>query len=88
MTDDSWKCSPSPILSDSIYDGEVFAKAQMAVYLTWIIHDIWMARWLVNGKTLDIEEMTELLYCFSREVEHSDENLKKVDKMMQKKRML
>ena len=72
----------------AVYDGEVFAKAQMAVYLTWMIHDIWMARWLVNGKTLDIEEMTELLYCFSREVEHSDENLKKVDKMMQKKWML
>ena len=24
VTDDSWKCTPSPILADSIYDGEVF----------------------------------------------------------------
>ena len=72
----------------AVYDGNVFAKAQMAVYLTWMIHDLWMARWLVNGKTLDIEEMTELLYCFSREVEHSDENLKKVEKIMQRKWML
>ena len=72
----------------SVYDGAVFAKAQMAVYLSWMIHEIWMARWLVNGKTLDIEEMRELLYCFSREVEHSDDNLKKVEKIMQKKWML
>lgn len=24
VTDDSWKCTPSPILADSIYDGEVY----------------------------------------------------------------
>ena len=72
----------------AVYDGSVFAKAQMAVFLSWMIHEIWMARWLVNGKTLDLEEMTELLYCFSREVEHSDENLKRVEKMMNRKWML
>jgi lysine-N-methylase len=72
----------------AVYDGEVFAKAQMAVFCTWMIHEIWMARWLVNGKELTKEEMTELLYRFSREVEHSDENLKRVEKMMEKKWML
>ena len=68
----------------AVYDGEVFAKAQMAVFCTWMIHEIWMARWLVNGKELSKEEMTELLYRFSREVEHSDENLKRVEKIMEK----
>lgn len=69
----------------SVYDGQLFAKAQMAVYCTWMIELLWMAKWLMNGKILDLEEMTELLYRFSREIEHSDENLEKLDTMMRKK---
>ncbi len=69
----------------AVYDGEVYAKVQMSVYCTWMIENLWMARWIRNGKRLDVEEMTELLYRFSREVEHSDENLKQVEKWMEKK---
>lgn len=69
----------------AVYDGEVFAKAQMAVYCTWMMELLWMAKWLSNGKQLNLEEMTELVYRFSREIEHSDENLLKLDKMMEKK---
>lgn len=69
----------------AVYDGEIYAKVQMAVYCTWMIHELWMARWLKNGKTLDVEEMTDLVYRFSREVEHSDVNLKHVEKIMEKK---
>lgn len=72
----------------AVYDGEVFAKAQMAVYCTWMVEELWMARWLMNGKNIQKEEMTELLYRFSREVEHSDENLNRLDKMMEKKWIL
>lgn len=69
----------------AVYDGEVFAKVQMAVYLTAMIEELWMARWILNGETLERKEMAELLYRFSREVEHSDENLKQVDRWMEKK---
>ena len=69
----------------AVYDGEIYAKVQMAVYCTWMIHELWMARWLKNEKTLDVEEMTDLVYRFSREVEHSDENLKHVEQIMEKK---
>lgn len=72
----------------AVYDGKIFAKAQMAVYCTWMVELLWMARWLMNGKQLNLEEMTELLYRFSREVEHSDINLTKLDKMMEKKWIL
>lgn len=71
----------------AVYDGEVFAKVQMAVYCVWMMEELWMARWLRNGKVLEREEMTELVYRFSREVEHSDGNLEKVEKMMRKKWM-
>ena len=69
----------------AVYDGEVYSKVQMAVYCTWMIHELWMAKWLKNDKSLDLEEMTDLVYRFSREVEHSDENLKRIDKIMVKK---
>ena len=72
----------------SVYDGQLFAKAQMSVYCTWMIYLLWMARWEMNGKTLALEEMTELLYRFSREIEHSDENLEALDEMMIKKWLL
>lgn len=69
----------------AVYDGEIYAKVQLAVYCVWMIYELWMARWLKNEKTLDLEEMTELVYRFSREVEHSDLNLKAVEKIMEKK---
>lgn len=72
----------------AVYDGEIFAKAQMAVYCTWMVELLWTAQWLWKGKQLEKEDMTELLYRFSREVEHSDENLQKLDKMMEKKWIL
>ena len=69
----------------AVYDGEIYAKVQMAVYCTWMIEKLWTARWIRNEKALELEEMTELVYRFSREVEHSDDNLKKVEKIMEKK---
>ena len=69
----------------AVYDGEIYAKAQLAVYCTWMIWEIWMARWIKNEKTLDLEEMTELVYRFSREVEHSDLNLREIENILSKK---
>ena len=69
----------------SVYDGQLFAKAQMSVYCGCMIELLWMARWYKNGKTLEKEELIELLYRFCREIEHSDENLEILDEMMIKK---
>lgn len=69
----------------AVYDGMVFAKAQMAVYCVHMVELLWMAEWISSGRHLEKQKMTELLYRFSREVEHSDDNLKKLDKMMEKK---
>lgn len=69
----------------AVYDGEIYAKAQLAVYCVWMIWEIWMARWLKNEKSLDLEEMTELVYRFSREVEHSDLNLGKIERILSRK---
>ena len=66
----------------AVYDGNIYAKARMCVSFTELVREIWMAAWLRNGKQLGLEEMTELLYRFSREMEHSDKNLKIAEKIM------
>ena len=75
-------------LPGAVYDGEVYAKVQMAVYLCWMIYELWMARWLKNEQSIEQDEIIDLVYRFSREVEHSDENLKQVEKWMAKKYFL
>ena len=72
----------------AVYDGEVYAKVQMAVYLTWMIYELFMARWVKNEKALSQEEIVDMVYRFSREVEHSDENLKQVEAWMARKYFL
>ena len=69
----------------AVYDGDVYAKVQMSVFCVWMMENLWMARWHRNEEKLDFHEMIELVYRFSREVEHSDENLKQVEKWMEKK---
>lgn len=64
----------------AVYDEKIYAKAWMAAESVFLIREFWKARWIRNGKTLDLEEMTELVYRYSREVEHSDENLEKMQK--------
>ena len=71
--------------SGAVYDGEIYAKVQLAVYSVWMIWELWIACWLKNEKDLDLEDMTGLVYRFSREVEHSDLNLKTIEKIMEKK---
>ena len=72
----------------AVYDGAIFAKAQMAVFCACMVELLWMAHWLNHEKQLNMQDMIQLLYRFSREVEHSDDNLTKLDKIMGKKLIL
>lgn len=64
----------------AVYDEKIYAKARMVVESVFLIRELWKARWVRNGKMLDTEEMTELVYRYSREIEHSDENLERMQK--------
>lgn len=64
----------------AVYDGKVSAKAEVAVTSTFLIYEMLLARWVKNGKVLDEEDASWIVYRYSREVEHSDENLKRVEK--------
>ena len=66
----------------AVYDGEAYAKVQMAVVSTLLIHELLMARWLENGKALNSKDVIDTVYCYSRELEHSDQNLDLLEKLM------
>lgn len=66
----------------AVYDGQILAKAQMALLCAEMLEEMLKVRWLRNEKMLDVEDVIELVYRFSREVEHSDVNLKRLEAMM------
>lgn len=68
----------------AVYDGRVYAKVQMAVVCVLLIGELTLARKVRNEGELDIEDVTELVCRFSRELEHSDENLEKFERLMEK----
>ena len=69
----------------AVYDGEILAKAQMAILMVDMLEEMLKARWLRNENMLDMEDVIELTYRFSREVAHSDLNLKKLESLMPEK---
>lgn len=68
----------------AVYDGRVYGKVQMAVVSVLLISELLMARWLRNGRQLDQEDMTEIVYRYSRELEHSDKNPERFEEMMER----
>ena len=68
----------------AVYDEKIFVNAQMAAGSVALIWDILAARWLKNGKTLDQDDVIEVIYRYSRELEHSDKNMKKIWKLLEK----
>lgn len=59
----------------AVYDGRVYAKVRMSVISVFLISEMLAARWIKNEKRLDFEDVAEIVYRYSREIEHSDKNL-------------
>lgn len=66
----------------AVYDGEILAKANLAVFSVHVLEEILKSRWIKNGKMIDSEDVVDIVYRYSRELEHSDENLKRMDKIL------
>ncbi|MCF0187039.1 MAG: hypothetical protein HUJ98_11190 [Bacteroidaceae bacterium] len=59
----------------AVYDDYVFALGQQAVFNTQFIETLLFSKWLQNKKSLSPLEASEIIYKYSRELEHSNENL-------------
>ena len=66
----------------AVYDENAFVKVKFAVYCTWMIRELDMARWLEKGRTFTLDDQIEIAHRLSREIEHSDPNLEALEHMM------
>lgn len=59
----------------AVYDGDIFNKARMAAVCILVLRELAQAAWLQEGKQISLSRQIELIHCFARELEHSDQNL-------------
>lgn len=66
-------------LPGAVYDERIQGKVFAAVGHCLEIYLLLMAEWLMQGGDLQQEDMLAVIYNYSREIEHSDENLEMVE---------
>lgn len=71
-----------------VYDGKGYSKMLMAVVSTLLIEELALGRFMEQGETLAFQELVDVAHRFSREVEHSDENLETLEQIVAKKDFL
>lgn len=57
------------------YDDNILSKAQFAVLSVLLIRDMDVARYLANGRDFTLADRIDTARIYSREVEHSEENM-------------
>lgn len=69
----------------AVYDENAYGKMKLAVISPLIIQELCQARWQSTG-SLTFSDLVDIVHRFSREVEHSDHNLKKMERQFSKKK--
>ncbi|MBT9775659.1 YkgJ family cysteine cluster protein [Clostridium sp. MCC353] len=69
----------------AVYDGRPFAKIKLAAVSTLLIREMARAFWQESKKRLELEDMVEIAHRYSKEVEHSDLNLKRLEEIFLEK---
>ena len=64
----------------AVYDARVYAKVRMAVSSLFYVYEMLLARWIKNERMLDLEDVIITVYRYSREIEHSDINLERIER--------
>lgn len=65
-----------------VYDYNILAMIRLSVMSLVFIREMAMAKWISNGKRLSEEELLKICYQYSRQVEHSDDNLLALEGIM------
>lgn len=68
----------------AVYDGNVIGKMQTAVVSTLLIKELALSVWIEKGERFNFEDFVDIAHRFSREIEHSDVNLLRLEKMFEK----
>lgn len=67
----------------AVYDEYVASKVKMSICSVFYVEELATALWVKNEGTLTHSEVTRIVYRYSRELEHSDDNLCTMDQMME-----
>lgn len=70
-------------LMRAYYDDNLFIKAQFAVYSVLMLRDMDAVRYHENGGKFDLKDRIDNAWMYSREVEHSEENMELLDEEFQ-----
>ena len=68
----------------AVYDDNILGKMQTAVVSTLLIQELSIARWIEHGEKFDFNDFVDIAHRVSREIEHSDVNLVRMEKICQK----
>lgn len=68
----------------AVYDGAILSKMQMIVVLVLLTIELSIAKWIEQGETLTFTEFVDIAHRVSREIEHSDVNIRRLEKLCEK----
>ncbi len=66
----------------AVYDEDAFSKIKLAIVHMMLIRELHLAVWILQGKKLTFSDKIEITHRYAREIEHSDVNLERFEKMM------
>lgn len=72
----------------AVYDGNIIGKMKIAVVSTLLIQELALAKWQENRGVLDFEGFVDIAHRVSREIEHSDVNILRMEKICEKMTIL
>lgn len=68
----------------AVYDENILGKMQIAVVSTTLILELALAKWMEGNSQLTFEQFVDIAHRVSREFEHSDLNLSRLEKICDK----
>ncbi len=64
----------------AVYDENVLGKVRMAVESVMVLHEMFLAKWAEQDAHLSAKDIQKIVYRYSRELEHSDVNLERMQR--------
>lgn len=86
---DTWSCWLEQLMvyfiftyfCGAVYDDKILTKMQTAVVSTLLISELSIAKWIEQGEKFSFENFVDIAHRVSREIEHSDINLNRMEKL-------
>ena len=68
----------------AVYDGEILAGCDVCLVHTMMLREMMKVVWMRNGKTAEISDLVDMCVRYTRELEHSQTNQKKLQRGIKK----